>query len=121
MQNATQAYSQTAKTTSNPRDLEATLLIKSAAQLQGVQDAWQTGHPELHAVLTYNRKLWTVFVGSVTRPENPLPQTIKDNIASLGLFIFRHTLDIQRAPAPEKLDALININQEIAAGLRARA
>jgi len=119
MQNsAAQAYAKTAQATSNPRDLEADLLIKAAAKLQRVCDDWPNKRPELDEALLFNRRLWTIFVTSATRPENPLPRTIKQNIANLSVFIFNHTLDIQFKPEPDKVPPLISINREIAAGLR---
>jgi len=118
MQNAAQAYSATAKHTIQPREREASLLIKSAAQLQNIKDQWQDNRESLHQALQYNRKLWSVFVSSVANPENPLPTPIKNNIASLGVFIFRHTVSVQARPAPEKLNVLIAINRDVAAGLR---
>jgi flagellar biosynthesis activator protein FlaF len=122
MQNtAAQLYASTAQKTSSPRNLEADLLMKAAAKLQRVCEDWANMRPELDAALLYNRRLWTIFVTSATRPENPLPRQIKQNIANLSLFIFNQTLNIQTDPRPEKLPALININREIAAGLRAAA
>ena len=118
MQNAAQAYSTTAKNTVTPREREAALLMKSAAQMQYVQDNWQEDREPLRQALQYNRKLWTVFVSSVAEAENPLPVDIKNNIASLGVFIFRHTVSCQAHPDPEKLGVLIAINKDIAAGLR---
>lgn len=118
MQEAAQAYSKTANNTFQPREREATLLIKSALQLQHIKDNWQNDRAALRHALQYNRKLWTVFVSSVASPENPLPTTIKNNIASLGVFIFRHTVSVQARPEPDKLSVLISINRDIAAGLR---
>lgn len=119
MQEGAEAYAQTARITKGPRDLEGTLLLKAASRLQGVRDAWSRDlrPSDLHDALFYNRRLWTIFVTSVARPENPLPLEIKNNIASLGAFIFRHTLSAQAAPAPEKLAPLIDINRAVAAGL----
>jgi flagellar protein FlaF len=62
-----------------------------------------------------------VFVGAVAEQDSPLPKEIRNNVASLGVFIFKHTLELQKDPAPEKLLALININKEIAAGLHTDA
>jgi len=118
MQNAVQAYSATAQNTVTPREREAALLMKSAAQLQHIQENWQGNRQALSHALQYNRKLWTVFVSSVTEAENPLPEAIKNNIASLGVFIFRHTVAVHARPEPEKLGVLIDINRDIAAGLR---
>lgn len=121
MQNAVEAYSRSAKTSESPRELEATLLLKAASQLQNVKDDWKGPGGDLTSVLHYNRQLWTVFVSSVSNAENPLPLEIKNNIASLGAFIFQHSLSILSDPAPEKLTPLININREIAAGLHSTA
>ena len=116
MQNPAQAYGKTAKVVANPREHEANLLTKAAQQLMSVKDPFD---PRSDA-LTYNRKLWTVFAGSVTGEDNPLPDNIKENIANLGIFILKHTVSVQASPTPEKLDVLININREIAAGLYQR-
>ena len=122
MHDAVKAYSQTAKIATAPRNREATLLIKAATQLHNVQERWSDDQETaLDDALYYNRRLWTVFVSSVARKDNPLPVQIKSNIASLAAFIFHHTLMIQKEPAPEKLNTLININREIAAGLHGRA
>ena len=69
----------------------------------------------------YNRRLWTVFVGAVAEKDNPLPVEIRNNVASLGVFIFKHSLALQEDPAPEKLLPLISINKEVAAGLHSAA
>lgn len=122
MQEAIDAYSETTKVTSSPRQLEASLLLKAASQLQEIRDGWagsETG--ALNKALAFNRRLWTVFISSMADEQNPLPATIRNNVASLGAFILSHTLDVQMNPAPEKLETLISINKEIAAGLRTAA
>lgn len=121
MREAFDAYNRTARITRSPRDLEASLLLKSAAQLQDIKENWGGEGAPLQSALLYNRRLWTVFVSSVARAENPLPIAIKNNIASLGAFIFHHSMMIERQPAPDKLNTLIMINREIAAGLHAAA
>lgn len=117
MQNPAQAYGKTAKVVSNPRELEAGLLSKSAQQLQAVKDRWDPAGAAFSNALVYNRKLWSVFAGAVTEDTNPLPREIKQNIANLAVFVLKRTVQVQANPAPEKLDALININREVAAGL----
>ncbi|MDC9824350.1 flagellar biosynthesis regulator FlaF [Devosia sp. ZB163] len=120
MQNsAALAYQQVGKQTINPRLLEANLLSRAAGQLQRVRDDWETSRHELSTALAFNRKLWTVFLGSVTGEESALPKPLRENIANLGLFVMKQTMTVQAEPAPGKLTVLININREIAAGLRA--
>ncbi|WP_237152541.1 flagellar biosynthesis regulator FlaF [Oryzibacter oryziterrae] len=113
-----QAYLRTQQKTASPRELEASLLIKAAAKLQSVRDDWEMGSRELDEAITYNRKLWTILSTSATRPENPLPQSVKDNVAQLAIFIFSHSMRVLADPKPEKLSTLISINADIAAGLR---
>ena len=116
---ATQAYQQVAKRTASPRDLEANLLTKSAGNLQRIRDDWDSAQDELHSALKFNRKLWTVFLSSATRDDNPLPQAIRQNIANLGMFVMSHSIKLEANPQASRLNVLININREIAAGLRA--
>ncbi len=118
MHYAANAYSKVAQATQSPKELEAHILMKAATKLQAIRDDWDNRAKDLDEALTYNRKLWTILVTSVTRPENPLPQPIKQNIANLGLFIFNHTLSLMSDAKPERLGILISINRELAAGLR---
>lgn len=117
MQNAAQAYSRTAQVAVSPRQLEASLLMRAATRLQNAKDGWQPGGGDLSQALYYNRKLWSVLVTAATRDENPLPHQIKQNIANLAVFVFKRTLDVEMAPEQAKLDILISINRQIAAGL----
>jgi flagellar biosynthesis activator protein FlaF len=120
MQYAASAYARVAQATQSPRELEANVLLKAASRLQAVSDDWAGRRAELHDALTYNRKLWTILVTSATDAESGLPQPIKSNITSLGMFVFQRTIAIVTEPAPEKLAVLVNINRELAAGLRAQ-
>ena len=118
---ATQAYQTVAKRTGNPRDLEANLLSRSAGNLQRIRENWELSKDELHGALKFNRKLWNVFLNSATREDNPLPAAIRQNVANLGLFVLKHSIRVEANPQPVQLDVLININREVAAGLRTQA
>ena len=113
MQSATQAYGAVARQIANPRELEADLLLKAASRLQAVHDAWDRAKPELDQALLYNRKLWSIFLTSVTDTDHPLPVAIRQNVANLGLFVMNQTVSMLRDPRREQLDALININREL--------
>ncbi len=54
----------------------------------------------------------------MTSNENPLPREIRQNVANLGLFVMNQTLAVIGNPQRERLPSLININRELAAGLR---
>jgi hypothetical protein len=57
----------------NPRELEAHVLMKSAARLQAIQATIGTrSKDELDAALVIkNRKLWTILVAAVSDDEQP--------------------------------------------------
>jgi flagellar protein FlaF len=95
--------------------------MQAAVRLQVIRDDWNGRRAELFDALTQNQKLWTILVTSATDAESPLPREIKNNIANLAIFVFNRTIAVMTEPAPEKLGALVTINREIAAGLRAKA
>jgi flagellar biosynthesis activator protein FlaF len=121
MQNAARAYGAVARQIANPRELEADLLLKAASRLQAVHDAWDGKKPDLDDALLYNRKLWSIFLTSVTNSDHPLPVAIRQNVANLGLFVMNRTVSMLRNPRREQLGSLISINRELAAGLLGRA
>ena len=103
MHHAAQAYGKVAKQTSSPRDLEADLLLKAAARLQAISDNWDTKAREVDGALLFNRRLWSIFVTSVTEQANPLPAQVRQNVANLGIFVMNHTLSLMAEPKREKL------------------
>lgn len=117
-QQGAQAYQQTAKVVESSREREAALLMKAAASLQKTKDEWPRSTEELLQTLKFNRKLWTIFMTSVTKDDSPLPDDVRQNIANLGLFVMNQTREIQLEPEPQKLDVLVRLNRQIAAGLR---
>ena len=98
MTKAAQAYGKVANQISSPREMEADKLLFAASQLQGIRDSWDDKKSELNAALLNNRKLWSVLVTSVTRPENPLPDTVRQNVANLGIFVLKQTIAAQAEP-----------------------
>ena len=120
MYDATKTYAKNAQQMGSPRELEAQLLMRAAARLQAVRDGSLVKSEEVDSALRYNRRLWILFGGSVGRPENPLPQTIKQNLANLANFIVKHSLSLETSTegTADRVGVLININREIAAGLR---
>ncbi len=118
--NPLDAYRNVEKATLSQRDMEATVLSKSAMQLKAVQENWsKEGHDlELEEALNYNQRVWSFFQAELSMQDNPLPDEIKRNLMALSLFVDRRTFEALAYPAPDKLNALININLNIASGLR---
>ena len=121
MHNAVEAYRANSKATQDPRELEASLLLKAAAHFQRIKDNWDEQKSSLNDAIYYNRRLWTIFAAAMAEEDNQLPQSIKNNIASLGIFVMDQSVKIIAAPDPEKLTSLITINKEIASGLNESA
>ena len=95
MSNAAQAYARTSQTTTSPRDIEAQALLKAARQLQEVQSNWKG-------------------------PDSAMHNAVRQNIANIGVFVMKQTVDMQMNPDPAKLKSLIDINCNLAAGLAGR-
>jgi flagellar protein FlaF len=118
--NPLDAYRNVEKATLSQRDIEATVLTKAAVQLQSIKDNWTLDDhdAQFEDALNYNQRVWTFFQAELTVEENPLPEEIKRNLLALSLFVDRRTFETLAYPAPEKLDVLISINLNVAAGLR---
>ena len=119
-QTALKAYNTINKATMSGRDVEAEVLTKAALKLKERQNNWaQNGHDaNLDAALKYNQRVWCIFQAELENPANPLPNALKVDLLRLVAFIDKRTLETIAYPSPEKLTILININHNIAAGLR---
>jgi len=115
-----QAYKAAQKTTMSGREIEASALARSASILAECRDNWDAPDREemLRAALRRNQMLWSIFQAELSDADNPLPKELKENILNLSLFVDKRTIDIMAFPSPEKLDAIIDINLNLAAGLR---
>ena len=118
--NPLDAYRNVERATLSQRDLEAAVLTKAAGQLQALKEDWITDalDPRLEEALSYNQRVWTFFQAELAMEDNPLPDEVKRNLLALSAFVDRRCFETLAYPAPEKLDALININLNVAAGLR---
>jgi flagellar protein FlaF len=120
LQNALKAYQSVEKGTLSGRETEARVLIQGAVKLVDCQKHWNAPdrRDRLSTALTYNQRIWSIFQVEVSNPSNPLPENIKINILHLSQFVDKRIFDIMAFPSPEKLNILIDINRNIAAGLR---
>ena len=74
----------------------------------------------MQAALLFNRRLWTIFMGAAESNDNPQPLEVRQNILNIAVFVMARTIEMQKNPSPEKLQSLIDINSNIAAGLSGR-
>jgi flagellar protein FlaF len=121
MSHAAQAYSRTSQSTSSPREIEAQALLKAAKQLLDVQANWIGPDKNMHKALLFNRRLWSIFMSAAESNDNPQPIEVRQNIANIGVFVMKQTVEMQMDPDPSKLKPLIDINCNLAAGLAGRA
>ena len=121
MSHAAQAYARTSQTTASPREIEAQALLRAARQLQEVQDNWKGPDRNMHKALMFNRRLWSIFLTAAESNENPHSLEVRQNIANIGVFVMKQTVEMQMNPDPAKLKPLIDINCNLAAGLAGRA
>ncbi len=114
------AYRTTQKAGLTGRDIEAGALTKAALLLEECKNDWDARDRDarLSKALKMNQLIWSIFQADLMKEDNPLPKQLRQDILTLSLFIDRRIIDVLAYPAPEKLDAIININQNIAAGLR---
>lgn len=120
MHYASRAYGKIAREVAGPRDLEASLLLEAAANLQAVQDNWRAKPNGLHEALLYNRRLWLVFMDAVASDDNRLPVELRQNILNLSVFVMGEIYSLMTRPKPDHLANLIRINRGLATGLSAR-
>jgi flagellar biosynthesis activator protein FlaF len=124
MQNAASAYARVSQTALSPREAEAAVLMKAARLLQTAKDEWRgegRGGNDMAEALGFNRKVWTVLATAATEAGSGLPAELRRGMEHLGAFVITRTIAALAAPAPEKVDPLIAINREVAAGLRGQA
>ena len=123
LNNAVNAYKLVEKEFSSGRETEARVLTQGALKLIECQKNWDApdNKRRLDEALKYNQKIWSIFQVEVSKPENPLPAKLKNDIFQLSRYIDKKIFKAMAFPAPEHLDMIIKINKNIAAGLRGSA
>lgn len=65
----------------------------------------------------FTRKLWTFFIEDLAKPENDLPQQLRADLISIGLWVMREAEAI-RLGNSTNFKGLIEVSQLIAGGLK---
>lgn len=119
-QNQVSAYTNLQKDTLSGRELEASVLSRAGLMLKSVKENW--GAPDrdqkLLEAVKFNQKVWSFFQAELSDPENPLPKNLREDILNLSIFIDKRLFEVLAFPSPEKLAIVIDIDFNIAAGLR---
>lgn len=116
---ALEAYQSIEKTTLSGRELEASVLSRAADMLAQARQAEEGQRDEqIVDAVRHNLRIWTLFQAELLEPEHPMPDELRQNLLNLTAFIDKRSMELIADPQPEKLDILIAINRNIAAGLR---
>lgn len=120
--NPARTYENINKSTASGREIEAAVLSKAAQKLKECQTQWDAPNrvDRLDQAIRYNQRVWSILQAELDKEDNPLPRDIKLNLLRLSAYIDHRCLDILAFPEPQKLNIIININNNIAAGLRTR-
>jgi flagellar protein FlaF len=120
-QNQLNAYTAVQKENLSGRELEASILSRAGLMLKSVKENW--GAPDrdrkLLEAVKFNQKVWSFFQAELSDPENPLPKNLREDILNLSIFVDKRLFEVLAYPNPEKLAIIIDIDFNIAAGLRA--
>jgi len=119
-QNSVNAYTAIQKEGLSGRELEASVLSRAGLMLKSVKENWDATDREqkLLEAIKFNQKVWSFFQAELSDPENPLPKKLREDILNLSIFIDKRLFEMMAFPEPEKLSIIIDINFNIAAGLR---
>jgi flagellar biosynthesis activator protein FlaF len=112
-----EAYRRAQRTSDTPRQSEYRLFAQVTAALIKARDEKMTLVPLIDA-LDWNRRMWSTLSSDCAAPGNSLPNELRAQIVSLGLWVNRYSSDVATKGA--SLDPLIDVNKSIMEGLSMR-
>jgi len=117
---ALKSYENVIRATRSGREIEAAALTKAAVKLKECQDNWDAPDREqkLEEAIRFNQRIWSIFQSELSREDHELPKNLCLDILRLAAFIDRRIIETLAYPLPEKLNIVIKINNNLAAGLR---
>jgi len=120
--NPSYAYEQIQADALDGRELEASVLLRAARKLNRCAKNWELrGSPqfaeELQDALAFNQRLWTFLQVEVSNPDHPLPAAVRKSVFQLSRYIDKTVLKLQSGGSLQELKSLIDLNNELAAGL----
>ena len=93
------------------RALDRSIELLTAAEAAGVRSMATV------EALTFTSRLWLVLLENLGRDDNALPEELRANLISVGIWILREADDV-RAGRSDNLRSLIEISQTIRDGLK---
>lgn len=112
------AYKTTLRATGDVKAVEAAVFAHANLALSQSMQTREMDWPGYVAALSNNLQLWTTVAADVMSPGNKLPDQTRGHILALEKFVRSRTLQIFQGAANSDATALIDINANIASGLR---
>ncbi|NNE24996.1 MAG: flagellar biosynthesis regulator FlaF [Rhizobiales bacterium] len=98
------------------REDEATAIEQSIEMLEKAQAAGARSREAIEA-LFYLRRLWSLLIEDLAKPENDLPESLRADLISIGMWIMRQAENI-RTGNSDDFKGLIDVSKIIVAGLK---
>jgi flagellar protein FlaF len=113
-----QAYQRTQRTVETPRDTEYRLFSQVTRALFEAEKLPRTD-PRVIAALDWNRRMWATFSSDCSSPDNKLPDKLRAQIISIGLWVSRYSSQVMRNGV--SVSPLIDVNRSIMQGLEQKS
>jgi flagellar protein FlaF len=92
-------------------------LFERAITLLRAAEGYPSQSPEMLGAIVFLQRLWTFLIKDLGHPDNVLPDKLKGQLISIGLWVMRESDLIVRGEH-NNLNALIDINVLIKDGLK---
>jgi len=112
------AYLNNQRVSETPRQTEYRLFVQITRNLITAKERYEQGGLDefVLTAVARNVELWQTLLTDLVEPENQLPDALRGQLVSIALWVDRHTTAFRRGKA--SLDALIDVNRSIMAGLQ---
>lgn len=97
------------------RDNERSALERSIALLEDAQKKGAQSRESIEAIY-FVRKLWGIFIEDLAKPENELPEKLRADLVSIGLWVMRESEEIRQGRSTN-FAGLIDVSRTISEGL----
>ena len=109
-------YAPTVPQAGNPRESEIWALTEAGRRM--AMAARENEFAAMRDALRLNWRMWTFFQTElIIKAEKEEIEEVGLNLLALSQFVDKHTAQVLSGPTPEKMQVLIDINRNIAAGL----
>lgn len=106
--------------TASGKSIEISILEMASAKLREACGRWTPDGPSdvFDKSLRFNQKVWDVFQAEWSNEKSLLPIDLRQNLLSLSIFVRKQTFDAITFPSIEKVETLIQLNDNLVNGLR---